>query len=88
MIKVENSMVMIGAHSSDEIKEGLYRDCEGHLLILQTDEHLSDEDAKQKVRDLTEEALKFKVADPGHMKAPDWVAQILRDIFEGGPSCT
>lgn len=88
MIKVENSTVMIGAHSSDEIKKDYMEIVRAICLYYRRDENLSDEEAKQKVRDLTEEALKFKVADPGHMKAPDLVAQILRDIFEGGPSCT
>lgn len=82
MIKVENSMVMIGAHSSDEIKKDYTEIVRAICLYCGRDEHLSDEEAKQKVLDLTEEALKFKVAEPGHMKAPDWVAQTLRDIFD------
>ena len=88
MIKVENSMVMIGAHSSDEIKKDYTEIVRAICLYYRREEHLSDEEAKRKVRDLTDEALKFQVADPGHMQAADWVERLLRDIFEGGPSCT
>lgn len=87
MIKTEEGIVEVGFHDPAEI-------CADFAVITRTvysslkrEWHMSDEEAKQKVRDLTEEALKFKVADTGHMKTPDLVAQILRDIFEGGSSC-
>lgn len=89
MIKVENSMVMIGVHNSDEIKNDYKEIVRAICLYYRRDEHLSDEEAKQKVRELTEEALKFKVAVPEkHMQASDWMARMMREIFDGGPSCT
>ena len=89
MIKVENSTVMIGAHSWDEIKKDYTEIVRAICLYYIHDEHMSENEAKQKVMELTEEALKFKVAVPEkHMQASDWMARMMREIFDGGTSCT
>lgn len=89
MIKVENSMVMIGAHSSDEIKKDYTEIARAICLYYIHDEHMSENEAKQKVMELTERALKFNTAAPEkHMQASDWMARMMREIFDGGPSCT
>ena len=88
MIKVEDFAVMIRVEDSDEVNRDYMTAVRGICLYYMREEHLPDEEAKRKVRELTEEALKLKVADSDHMQATDWVERILHDIFCGGPSCT